>query len=226
MKVTTALSLIVVAVTATANDLANALMIPLMPTNAIDRRNVLNNFVDNVAEMMVASAFFSNPQSAYGASSSSSSTGSVKALVPIVTLRNSLKAIEKQLQNGKFPSISSIPMTDREFKQLFDAYSDKVSYKQKFLDQNAFLVYYTKGFDGPGRPNIEEDINERQTIQFGLRNEAWINWNNFVVELQFADDADDNDLQKYLQSTLKAVNEYLQLVPEVDLVEAENMLKK
>ena len=36
------------------------------------------------------------------------------------------------------------PAKERDFKRLFDEYSMDVSYKQKFLDQNAFLVYYTK----------------------------------------------------------------------------------
>ena len=188
---------------------------------ATDRRNIIRKSSQIASSILFLQtypvpAYASNLPSSTGADTSQ--TGTVKALVPIVDLRNSLLAIDKQLQRGEFPTITSIPTTDKEFKRLFDAYSDKVSYKQKFLDQNAFLVYYSKGFDGNGRPNIEEDINERQTIQYGLRNEAWINWNNFLVELQFVEDS-DNDLVKYLQATIQAVNEYLTLVPQDDLVQ-------
>ncbi|CAJ1935067.1 unnamed protein product [Cylindrotheca closterium] len=108
------------------------------------------------------------------------------------------------------------------FKRLFDAYSDPVSYKQKFLDQNAFLVYYTKGFDGPGRPNIEEDdSNEKQTLQFGIRNEAWINWENFLVELKFVGEEKDTEATKYLDETLRYVDYYLKLAPPQDVREAK-----
>jgi hypothetical protein len=47
---------------------------------------------------------------------------------------------------------------------LFDEHSEGISYKQQFLDQNAFLVYYTKGFDGPGRPSIEDEDSNRYSL--------------------------------------------------------------
>ena len=55
--------------------------------------------------------------------------------------------------------------------------------------------------------------------------EAWINWNNFLVELQYDDvvDDSDSDLLKYLQSTIISVNEYLNLVPQNDLAQAEQV---
>jgi len=34
----------------------------------------------------------------------------------------------------------NIPRDENDFKRIFDSYSTPVSYKQKFLDQNAFLV--------------------------------------------------------------------------------------
>ena len=52
---------------------------------------------------------------------------------------------------GVKTSLQQLPSGEKEFKRLFDEYSQGVSYKQVYLDQNAFLVYYTKGFDGPGR---------------------------------------------------------------------------
>jgi hypothetical protein len=128
-------------------------------------------------------------------------------------------ANRKRINLGK----AAIPSSEQDFKRLFDAYSDPVSYKQKFLDQNAFLVYYTKGFDGPGRANIEEGVNERQTLQFGARNEVWIAWENFLVELKFIDDA-DNDLSKYLADTTRAIDSYLRLAPVADVKEAQQTL--
>jgi hypothetical protein len=120
------------------------------------------------------------------------------------------------------PSLGNIPTNEQDFKRLFDAYSDPVSYQQKFMDQNAFLVYYTKGFDGPGRPSMEDKettVNERQTLQFGARNEAWIAWDNFLVELPFLNDK-DNDLDKYLQATIRAVDAYLSLAPKSNMQQA------
>ncbi|VEU41785.1 unnamed protein product [Pseudo-nitzschia multistriata] len=130
----------------------------------------------------------------------------------------------------------TIPTREEEFKRLFDAYSDQVSYKQKFLDQNAFLVYYTNGYDGPGRDSLEKDpVNERQTLQFGARNEAWIFWDDFLSECDFyessirktgassSDDADESfvDMMKYLSNTIQALDSYLKLSPPEDLKAAE-----
>jgi hypothetical protein len=153
--------------------------------------------------------------------------GTVEALIPIVALRASLARLESTLAKVNGPVLQTdgtIPKDEKEFKRLFDSYSDPVSYKQKFLDQNAFLVYYTKGFDGPGRDNIEAEINERQTVQFGLRNEAWIAWENFLVELKFIQEQ-DNDCASYLSSTLRAVDSYLALVPVEDLKAAKEKLE-
>jgi hypothetical protein len=151
-----------------------------------------------------------------------SQVGTIEALLPLVALRQSLVNVQSQLTNQQATlSLDSIPTKELEFKRLFDSYSDPVSYKQKFLEQNAFLVYYTKGFDGPGRPNIESDVNERQAIQFGARNEAWIAWDDFLVELKFKDDK-DNDIEKYITNTIRAVDSYLQLAPPEDLVKAKS----
>jgi len=182
-----------------------------------------------------------------------SKIGTVSALLPIVKLRTDLELLRQTLQkqhkkNDDGPSAvitktktaisftgnsnkpATIPTLEVEFKRLFDAYSDQVSYKQKFLDQNAFLVYYTNGYDGPGRGSLEKDpVNERQTLQFGARNEAWVGWDDFLAEWEYYeslsrrtssnDDADDSfsDMIKYLSKTTQAVDRYLTLSPPQDL---------
>ena len=54
-------------------------------------------------------------------------------------------------------------------------------------DGNAFLVYYTQGFDGPGRPSIEQDSAQQvtQKAQFGLRNDAWVAVDAARSEVQY-----------------------------------------
>lgn len=140
-----------------------------------------------------------------------SQTGTVESLIPIVRMRQALK--EGPVSNLLY----TIPRDEQLFKRLFDEYSDPITYKQRFLDQNAFLVYYTRGFDGPNRPNIEENLPERQTLQYGARNEAWVAWEALQVELQFAKEHpdDSNDVSLYLKQLIAAVNAYLDLaLPE------------
>jgi hypothetical protein len=180
----------------------------------------------------------------------------VSVLLPIVKLRTDLESLrqtlEEQHKNNVDAPLSAISKTktaiyftksegsskksatistlETDFKRLFDSYSEQVSYKQKFLDQNAFLVYYTKGYDGPGRESMEKDpVNERQTLQFGARNEAWICWDDFLAEWEYYsslsrrtgknDDVEDSflDLIKYLSNTIQAVDRYLRLSPPQDL---------
>jgi hypothetical protein len=142
-----------------------------------------------------------------------------------------LKPSSKNKDNNNDDSAITIPTREEEFKRYFDAYSDQVSYKQKFLDQNAFLVYYTNGFDGPGRDKLEKDpVNERQTLQFGARNEAWISLDNFLSEFDFystttstsrstSNDSQESidDMIKYLSDTIQAMDRYLNLAPVEDV---------
>ena len=105
-----------------------------------------------------------------------------------------------------------------------------MSYKQRFLDQNAFIVYYTKGFDGPGRPKIEEyDTNSLQTLQYGFRNDAWAAMDDLFVEVEYSRDKfKDNDLPldnkeeliNLIDKVLASVDSYLQLARVGDLDEA------
>ena len=106
-----------------------------------------------------------------------------------------------------------------------DAYSVPVSYKQRFVDANAFLVYYSKGFDGPGRPTIEQDLPVKQTLQYGSRNDAWVAWEEFLVEWDFASKGEDDskdELQQALDKTVKALDAYLSLAPVEDLKQAKS----
>lgn len=172
-------------------------------------------------------------------------TGTVKALIPIIQLRNSFAEVQTKLEAGSNDSSSSdttmkavwqvlertVPREEVAFKRLFDEYSDPVSYKQKFLDQNAFLVYYTKGFDGPNRPNIESDesgaMQQRQTMQFGARNEAWVCWNDLQAELTYVQqnpNNNDSDVRELCKKTLQAVQAYLILAPPTDLATAEKFV--
>lgn len=153
-----------------------------------------------------------------------SKVGTIDSLLPIVSLRYSLSILDTQISNQENVSVpQEAPTREESFKRIFDAYSNPVSYKQKFLDQNAFLVYYTKGFDGPGRPKLEEDVNAKQTLQFGYRNEAWVSYESFLSELQFIEDV-DNDAKTYLKATLQAVDRYLDLAPTKDIEEAKKIL--
>jgi hypothetical protein len=81
-------------------------------------------------------------------------------------------------------------------------------------------VYYTKGFDGPGRPSIESDLPVKQTLQYGARNDAWIAWNDFLVEMEYQrntpQESDAKELLKLIRQSVDAVDKYLQ-VSEVKL---------
>lgn len=142
-----------------------------------------------------------------------------------VAVRSSDKVGEEWDPTLAVQLIQSIPSQENRFKAIFDAYSDPVSYKQKFVDQNAFLVYYTKGFDGPGRPSIESDLPVKQTMQYGARNDAWVAWDKFLAEWAFqkrntifrnsegssslAIRAEEYELTTPLEEALTAIDNYL-----------------
>ena len=82
---------------------------------------------------------------------------------------------------------SDFPSNEKAFKKAFDEYSQGVSYKQQFLDKNAFLVYYTQGYDGPGRQNIETETSaeQLQKNQYGFRNDAWVAFDDASAEADY-----------------------------------------
>lgn len=190
-----------------------------------------------------------NPQPAYAANLPTSTgadmshTGTIDALIPIVEMENALLDAKKQLSdarnNGNVSSdaiksvsmtlSSAIPSEQTLFKRRFDEYSDPVSYKQKFMDQNAFLVYYTKGFDGPNRPPMESGDAPvpRQTLQYGLRNDAWAEMDNVFAEISFflSDSSNLSDILDPLERTIAAFEAYLSYAPAVDVEEARRRIR-
>jgi len=173
-----------------------------------------------------------------------SMTGTVKTLIPIIDIQNRLKAaadvllisasnsLEYRLSQEEIQTIENllqkVPIrNESQFKKIFDAYSTPVSYKQKFMDNNAFLVYYSKGFDGPGRPSMESDSVPMQIIQYGFRNDAWAWVDEFTNEFDFVQKGGEDelkDLLEPLQKSVKAIDSYVNLAPDDDVQLARQML--
>lgn len=194
------------------------------------------------AAVLAVGSVFATPEQALARNlpqstgADTANTGSLVTLVPVVQLRNQLDQFQSDIiaesnsQSSSLPAIpKDLPRDENSFKRILDAYSDPVSYKQKFVDQNAFLVYYTKGFDGPGRPSIEDGLPVKQTLQYGSRNDAWVAWDEVLSEYDFAQQQqqergvgkwDQDDLLKPLRRVLLALDTYLGLAPREDLQEA------
>lgn len=150
---------------------------------------------------------------------SKTGTGTVESLLPIIEMAQVLSKSKSNLTYNietLRSLLHSIPTKEKDFKNLFDAYSTPVSYKQKFLNNNAFLVYYTQGYDGPNRPNIE-DLSESELLQeaqYGSRNDCWTAWSELVSELDYAaTSGDSSEVGKLLDATISAVDAYIKLAP-------------
>jgi hypothetical protein len=102
---------------------------------------------------------------------SSLKRGTLQALAPIKLIRTAFKECEASTSSSGNTFAASqlklcqdefakLPGNEKEFKRIFDEYSEGISYKQRYLDSNAFLVYYSKGFDGVNRPSIETGNNK------------------------------------------------------------------
>jgi len=173
-------------------------------------------------------------------------TGSIDTLRPIIAIELSLINAKLYLTKSNMAITpescttllrlltETIPRNEIKFKRIFDAYSTPVSYKQKFMDQNAFFVYYTNGYDGPKRPGLEEDdTNSIQTLQYGYRNDTWDGMENLFVELEFYGSKskyDNNvtltskgELIDLIDKVLISLQAYLQLSPIADLDEARRL---
>jgi hypothetical protein len=179
-----------------------------------------------------------------------SKVGTLETLLPLVQLRNILLDCATIVDNAGVSLIAGtqkkevitklsalldcVPQEESKLKKLFDEYSDTVSYKQRYLDQNAFLVYYTRGFDGPRRPTIEEtNDNDKQTLQYGTRNDVWVSLEDITSTLKYysLNTIDPNDEKEALQDmkvsfhrAISAMDSYLDLVPQEQLGEAQNLV--
>jgi hypothetical protein len=151
--------------------------------------------------------------------------GTVAALVPIAKVERSIAQASRAVQAGKLEdartALDSIPAAEKPFKRLFDEYSEPVSYKQKYKDSNAFVVYYTQGFDGADRPGIEapDAKEERQTRQYGFRNDAWAAVDDARVEVKYCleERADTKELTEMIKRATAALDGYLGQAPPGDV---------
>jgi hypothetical protein len=161
--------------------------------------------------------------------------GSISALRPVVEMSDSLRSAMRALPEtcACESALSLLPTDEILFKRAFDEYSEGVTYKQLYRDQNAFLVYYTRGFDGQGRASIEVDSPQeaRQRAQFGARNEAWLGLEDARAEIRFlkkisaASGSDtvtdtDGEVLKALERAVAAFDNYLSLAPAQQLEQA------
>jgi hypothetical protein len=89
---------------------------------------------------------------------------------------------------------------------------------------------WDQGFDGPGRPTLEaagaedSERDQRQTLQFGARNDAWIAWEECLVEFKYIMIDKDNDFDVTLARMIQAVDSYLALAPPQDVKQAKERL--
>ena len=152
--------------------------------------------------------------------------------MPILKLKQVVDAASQQTDDlvACAKILKQIPNSEKDFKKLFDEHSEGISYKQVFLDQNGFLVYYTQGFDGPGRASIEQDddSSKREKEQFGARNDAWVGVDEALSEvdylLQNPTETDLSDLKKSLKSATRALAQYVALDDAEVVRAATNML--
>ena len=150
--------------------------------------------------------------------------GTKEALAPILAMESLAKEAALLRGGGDLGKIKALlsspalPPTEKAFKRLFDEFSQDVSYKQQYLNSNAFVVYYTKGFDGPGRGSIEQPsaAEALQTQQYFLRNEAWIALDDARAECDYLQGRPGEapvELDAALGRLLESVGEYVKLAP-------------
>ena len=210
----------------------------------VERRQAMARILGSLACVSFALPSGGSPCSAANLPTSTgadmSKTGTVEKLIPIVAMEEALMSAKQDLLKARDHSgisadtikvmskvlVSSISPEQTLFKRKFDEYSEPVSYKQKFMDQNAFLVYYTKGFDGPNRPPMESSADPvpLQSIQYGLRNDAWTNYDELLSELSFFLSSDSSstieDILKPLDNCIASFEAYLSYSPAADVADA------
>lgn len=159
-----------------------------------------------------------------------SQTGSITKLKPIVQMKLLFQNAQTILDSNSSSTsvkeklsmtICDIPTNEKQFKKLFDEYSDPVSYKQKYMDSNAFLIYYTNGYDGPNRESIEKQEDTyipKQTLQYGARNDIWNAFDELMVEIKFADEnSTKQDFELILNKIIQSLDLYLSYAPKEDV---------
>lgn len=219
-------------------------------SNDIDRRQAIRDVLNSVCGIAIVDGLgiSSTPGTAAAANLPTSTgadmsrTGTLETLLPLVKIENALLDAKKLLIDAKEKSeistdtikmvsntlSTAIPSEQTLFKRRFDEYSDPVSYKQKFMDQNAFLVYYTKGFDGPNRPPMEtiNDAVPRQSLQYGLRNDAWAAMDDVFAEISFYLPSSSSDvILEPLDRAIAAFEAYFSYAPAADVDEARRRLR-
>lgn len=95
-------------------------------------------------------------------------------------------------------------------------------------------MYYSKGFDGVGRPSIEteSEVESLQKAQYGYRNDAWLAVDDVVGEVAFLQkngyDSEDDLLE--LRQAVRRANEafaaYIALAPATDVETAKRLAKR
>lgn len=169
-----------------------------------------------------APCFAANLPESNGASGNK--RGTKEALLPILEMQKVAAEAAKLRGGGDVASIRgllaspALPQTERAFKRVFDEFSLDVSYKQQYLDKNAFVVYYTRGFDGPGRGSIEESspAEELQKEQYYHRNEAWLALDDARSEADYLLERPAEarrDLDAALGRLQDSISKYASLVP-------------
>jgi hypothetical protein len=152
--------------------------------------------------------------------------GSIQALARVERIFRAAKAAETSASaGGALRDIRPLleetySLSEKGFKKVFDEYSEGLSYKQQFLDKNAFLVYYSGGFDGVGRDSIEKESPKEslQKAQYGYRNDAWVALDECMGELDYllgqgGATEDRSDLKKSLHALVGALDGFVRLAP-------------
>ena len=151
--------------------------------------------------------------------------GTLKALARVEECLRAAKTAEasaaaggslSDIRSGLNPTFA---LKEKGFKKMFDEYSEGISYKQQFLDKNAFLVYYSGGFDGPGRESIEKEspAEALQKAQYGYRNDAWVALDESMSELDYLIEGaseDRSDIKKDLKALRVALESFVNLAPQ------------
>jgi len=162
--------------------------------------------------------------------------GQPRALAVVLQLRKRIATAEREAEaestvrrkaQAVVDGLRSVESDERKFKAQFDAFSDRVAYKTRYMDSNAFLVYYTSGFDGPGRPAMVSDESV-VSMQNGYRNDAWTAVLCAREEAQYLiganSGADDTaDLAAALRAASRAVDAYVKLAPAAVVEAAEGL---